>query len=1000
MTKKLLVLFVILQASFAFAQSRSVTGTVTDESGIGLPGVNILETGTQNGVVTDFDGGFAISTDDASTLTISYVGFVTQVIEVKGKTTINVSLAEDLESLDEVVIIGYEAVKKRDLTGAVSSIDTKNALRAPAATVEDVLQGRASGVQVTSSNGQPGSAPVILIRGGNSITAGNDPLYVIDGFVDAGADINSLNPNDIESMQVLKDASATAIYGARGTNGVVLITTKKGKIGKPVLNFKASTGFQTLPDELDVQSSAQLGAWINNNTADQGNLPIDLANLPDTNTNWQRELIRPAVISDYQLSISGGTDLAKYFVSAGYLDQSGIVKGSDFKRYSLRSNIDFNISKTFKTGFNLSLSRVDRNGGTITFTDLVRADPAKPIFDENGEFFNGTSPILGTLSSHILANADDVDNTLLNRVFLNTYIQTNFLDDRLIFKSTFGGDFSFSKRDRFRPSTNPSSLQSGDLSRARINTFNRVSLLNENTVTYNQTFGDHKLNFIGAVTFQTQNQDNFNVDAQQIPSDGVGTSNVALSPAENRITTSSYNEEHFIGLLAKAGYTFKNRYVFNASIRRDGKSSLGENNKWGTFPAASFAWKIKEESFLQNVDAVSDLKLRFGYGKTGNANVDSFSTIPSYGVDRSTIILNGNLQAGVFQESLSNPDLGWEFTEQIDAGLEVSLFNSRLNLEVDVYRKLTTDLLLDEAQASFTGFTTVLRNIGEVENKGIDVTLSGIIIRNPDFQWDASLTVSTNENEVLDLGRGFFISGNRVGAPVNDENSRIIVGQPVGTFWGANYLGFYQEGDDIPAGLSAGDAIFEDISGPNGEPDGVYTPEFDDQIIGDANPDFYGGFQTNVRYKNFDLSAFLTFSVGGEIFNEEFFRVNEPTVNSFAQVRENQYNVVANNTVNALYPTSNDYSYNRSSSLYLQDGSYLRLSTLQLGYSLPTNTISGISKLRLYVTGNNLFLIKDKDYLGFDPDVSSGNADDLERGFDGIAYPKSTSLLFGIDVSF
>lgn len=984
-----------------FSQEKTITGKVTDDSGQPLPGANIIEKSTSNGTQTDFDGNFSINVSrENSILEISYLGFTKKEVSVGNQTNFNIVLEEDATSLDEVVVIGYESVRKRDLTGAVSSVDTENALRAPAASTEDLLQGRASGVQVTSTSGEPGTAPVIVIRGGNSITAGNDPLYVIDGFVDSGANITSLNPNDIESIQILKDASSTAIYGARGTNGVVLITTKKGKIGKPVLNFKASTGFQFLPDELDVQSSAQLGAWINNNSPDQGNLPVDLDNLPDINTNWQRELIRPAVLSDYQLSVRGGTEFAKYYVSAGFLDQEGITKGSDFKRYSLRSNIDLNLSKAFKAGFNLSLSRVDRNNNTIGFNGLVAADPSKPVYDENGEYFNDVSYVLGTLTSHILADSEDLDNTVLNRVFLNTYLQTNLFDDKLVLKSTFGGDFMSSKRDRFTPASNPSSINSGDLARARINTFDRVDLLNENTITYNQTFGDHKLNFIGGATFQTNWREDFNVDAQQIPSDGVGTYNVGLSPAENRSTTSDYSETHFIGLLAKVGYIFKDKYIFNASIRRDGKSSLGENNRWGTFPAASVKWKIKEESFLQDVDAISDFNLRFGYGKTGNSNVGAFSTIATYGVEGETILVNGIVQSGVFQESLSNPDLGWEFTEQFDAGLEVSLFNSRLNLEVDVYHKLTEDLLLEESQASFTGFTTVLRNIGAVENEGIDITLSGEIIRSPNFKWGAALNISTFRNEVLDLGRSTFLSGNRITAPVNDENSRIIVGQPVGIFWGANYLGIYQEGDDIPAGLSAGDAIFEDISGPDGVPDGIYSAEYDDQIIGNANPDFYGGFQTNFEYKNFDLSAFFAFSVGGEMYNEVLFRVNEPTVNSFASVRENQYNAIANNTTNALYPSSTDYSYNRSSSLYIQDGSYLRLSTVQLGYNVPTDAFNGISKCRIYATANNLFLLKDKDYIGFDPDVSSGNRNSLERGFDNISYPKSTSLLLGIDVSF
>uniref|UniRef100_UPI004047CEB8 SusC/RagA family TonB-linked outer membrane protein n=1 Tax=Mariniflexile sp. TaxID=1979402 RepID=UPI004047CEB8 len=379
--KQILTAIIFMISVSVFSQNKTITGKVTDGTGQPLAGANILEKGTSNGSLTDFDGNFSIRVaNQNSILKISYVGFLNQEISVQGKNTINITLKEDLEALDEVVIIGYGTVKKKDLTGSVSVIKAEEAFMAPVATVQDALQGRASGVQVTSNSGEPGTAPDIIIRGGNSITGGNGPLYVIDGFVGAG-NLSSLNPNDIESMQVLKDASSTAIYGARGTNGVILITTKKGKIGKPVVNFKASTGIQTLPDQIDVLSSRELATWFNNLAPDQNNLPWDLNNLPGTETNWQDVMTRPAQMSDYQLSVSGGSDNTQYFVSAGYLGQEGIVKGSEFIRYSLRSNIDVKISKVFKAGVNLSLSRTDRDNNDVNFQQLLRADPSKPIYD-------------------------------------------------------------------------------------------------------------------------------------------------------------------------------------------------------------------------------------------------------------------------------------------------------------------------------------------------------------------------------------------------------------------------------------------------------------------------------------------------------------------------------------------------------------------------------------------------------------------------------------------
>lgn len=990
MTKLLTTIFVFMISVSAFSQEKTITGKVIDNSGMPLSGATLIIEGTNKGTMTDFDGVYSIEAKMNDILVLSYIGMKTKTFTVGQSNKIDFTMEEDTASLDEVVVIGYGTVKKRDLAGSVSTVDTKQAFIAPVSNPQNALQGRAAGVQVTSSSGAPGSAPEIIIRGGNSITGGNSPLYVIDGFV--GADnISSLNPNDIESMQVLKDASSTAIYGARGTNGVIIITTKKGKLGKPVVNFRASSGIQSLPKELDVQTTSELATWFNNISSDQDNLPFDLNDLPETETNWQKELTREAIMSDYQLSVSGGSEAVKYYVSGGLLNQEGIVKGSGFNRYSLRSNIDFKLSKVFKAGVNLSLSRTDKENNTVGFTGLLREDPSKPIYDDEGAYWIGTNPILGSQTGNKMADAllDD-DNTTLDKIFINTYVQGSFFDKSLTWKSTFGGDFIYNKRHRFTPSTNPSFIMNDNqLAKAIINRSNNQEFLNENTLNYSKTFGDHAINILAGASFQTQSSESTQITASDIPSDGVNVYAVNLAPAESVAITSGYSEVHNLGVFGRIGYIYKDRYVFNASIRRDGKSSLGINERYANFPSASFAWKVKEESFLENVDAVSDLKLRLNYGRTGNSGVAAFNTIANYGIDNNTILVGGVALAGVTQGEIAKPDLGWEITDQFDTGFEISLFDRRFSAEVDLYYKKTTDLLLAESVPDFTGKTTLLTNVGAVENKGIDIVLKGKIIDTDDFTWDASLNVSTFKNKVLDLGQSTFLSTKNLGAPATDESSRLMVGQPVGIFWGAKYLGFDAD---------TGDAIFEDISGPDGVPDGEYDGEYDDQIIGNANPDFFGGFQTNLTYKNFDLSAFFTFSVGNETYSEEFFRVNEISANSFASIRNNMWSV--NNTENALYPAFGSDNYDLSSSLYVQDASYLRLTTLQLGYNLPSNLLKGLSKLRVYATGNNLFLVKSKDYIGYDPDVNTGATGQLQRGFDAIAYPQSRTLLLGIDVSF
>ena len=648
------------------------------------------------------------------------------------------------------------------------------------------------------------------------------------------------------------------------------------------------------------------------------------------------------------------------------------------------------MSKKFKTGVNFSLSRTEREGNSVNFQSLIREDPSKPILDDNGDFFIEQGSLTGG-QGNILADALlGEDDTTLDKIFLNTYIQGSFFENKLIVKSTFGGDFLYNTRQRFDPSTTPGAIIDNRGARARLNTSLNTEFLNENTINYIQTFGDHSLNVLVGSSIQTQFTEGFDVDAQDIASDGVGINDIGIAPVLTLGVGSNFTETNLLGFFGRASYIYKDRYVLNASIRRDGSSRLGINERYENFPSASFAWKIKQESFLQNVDAISDLKLRLNYGKTGNSGAPPFTTLARFGTRDNTIVVDGVIVPGVFQQDLAKPNLGWETTDQYDVGIEFSLFNSRFSGEIDVYYKETTDLLLNETRPSFTGFNPVLTNIGEVQNKGIDVTLNATIVRTENFQFDASLNISTNENEVVDLGQSPFLQTSNLPGPANDTNAQLIPGEPVGVFWGANYLGF----DPV-----TGDAIFEDISGPNGVPDGVFTEEFDDQIIGDSNPDFYGGFQTNFRYKWVDLSAFFAYSVGNDVYNEEIFRINETTVNSFDSLSDEIFTPA--NAANATLPALGGNNYDLSSSLYVQDGSYLRLSTLQLGFNIPGDVFKQFDKLRVYVTASNVFLINDSDYVGFDPDVSSdGTSNGLARGFDNISYPQNRSVLVGLDVTF
>ena len=980
------------------AQKKEIIGKVIDSSGESIPGVSIVAKGTTNGTISDIDGNFSLSnlsSDDV--LVFSFVGMIKQEIAVGNQSTFTVTMVVDAVGIDEVVVIGYGTIRKKDLTGSVAAVNVKDAYVAPAASLDQALQGRAAGVQVTSISGEPGSAATIRIRGGNSISAGNEPLYVIDGFI-GGGDLSSLNSNDIESIQILKDASSTAIYGARGANGVILVTTKKGKAGKVVVNFKSSIGVQQLPQQIDVQTGSEFAAWINSQASNQSNLPFDLNNLPGEETNWQSVLIHDAPTTDNQLSVSGGNENTQYYTSVGYLSQQGIIKNSGFDRYSLRTTVDTRLSKVFKTGVNLSLSRTHSDNNTTNFTSLMRADPLKPVYEADGTTYTSNETYgVGNATGENLAatNALLLDETGKNRALINTYVQAEL--GKFIWKSTFGGDFGFNRTNTFTPSTLPSNIVAGLLASASIVQNSYSTLLNENTLNYSAKFGNHNISALGGITFQKNTSENTTQTGSQIPSDGVGVYAMNLAPSTNISMNSGYSEYSVFSLLARVNYSYLGKYIATATVRRDGSSRLGINNKFATFPSVGLGWNISEEPFLKNFTKLDILKLRTTYGVTGNSGVTPFSTLATVSLAGGNSIIDGVLTKGTSQGSLATPDLKWETTAQYDLGLEVSFLKGRVSSELDLYYKKTSNLILDADVPLITGFSTTIQNVGSLENRGVDFSLTVVPIQTKDFRFSTKIDISTYKNKVLSLGIKPFIQTSNLGAPANDENARLIVGQPVGTFWGYIYDGVDAATGEIKYKDIAGTEGVAGIDGTLGGPDGVINTN-DKTIIGHANPDYYGGIHLDFQYKNFDLTTFFPFTVGGQNYNTQILQATEVTTNSFAYLRDRMWSVA--NPDNALVPKAGSTLWNKSNSLFIQDASYFRLGTLQIGYTLPSNLIKGITNCRFYFTGTNLFLIKAKDYLGFDPDVSSFGTDNVKRGFDNVAYPNNRSLLIGLDISF
>ena len=615
----------------------------------------------------------------------------------------------------------------------------------------------------------------------------------------------------------------------------------------------------------------------------------------------------------------------------------------------------------------------------VIWQDIIRADPLRPVFDEDGNFSIDNVGI-DNIGNNKLADAElNEDKTINNRALINTYVEAK-LGKKFTLKATLGGDFVFQRRTAFIPSTNPISIVGNVLGQGEINQLNSFEWLNENTLNYADEVGDHTFSGLIGFTNQKFESDLTEINAAQIPSDGVGINALELAPLDNLILNSDTSDFALTSILARVNYGYKGKYLLTVSARRDGSSRLGVNERFDIFPSVALAWRASQEKFLEN-SVINNLKIRASYGLTGNQEVAPFSTLATLNT-ASTAILNGGLVAGAQQGTLANPDLKWETTKQVDLGVEIGLFKSRLTAEIDLYYKKTEDLLLNAAVPSQTGFTSVLQNVGSLQNQGIDLSLAGILVQNNDFQWDVAMNISTFKNEVLDLGTVDFITTSTIiqGTPT----SQLIEGEAVGTFVGAVY-----EGVDA----ATGEAIFADLNG-----DGVFDPEDDTTVIGDANPDFFGGFQNNIRYKNLDLQLFFQFSSGNDVYNIDEFLVNGTQLNSYAGLRAGVWS--PDNPNNALIPRIGSASLNRSNSLYIQDGSFLRFRTLQIGYSIPAAEKLGLTSFRLFATGNNLFQIRSDDYLGFDPDVNSAGTDSTIRGFDSLAYPQNRSILVGFEIAF
>jgi TonB-linked SusC/RagA family outer membrane protein len=1038
----LLVLSILCISVISFAQKK-VTGVITDDKGDPMPGVTIVVKNTTVGTVTNNDGSYSIVTPaNATTLVFSFIGLETKEVEIGDQANIDVQLSSLTTELEEVVAIGYGTVRKRDLTGSVSNIQAEDIAQSQPKSFMGAMQGRMAGVQITSESGEPGSGINIQIRGANSIVGGSTPLFVIDGVqldvnknevASSGSSqgtmdpLSTINPADIESIDVLKDASATAIYGSRGANGVVIITTKTGKSGKSNLEYNGSFGFSEASKKIDVLSAQEYLSYqeirgnddfLMRDTDGDGvvDAPRDFSNVPSH--NWQDEALRTAMSSQHEISASGGNDKSNYSAGIGYLSQEGIIKNNEYDRYNFRLKVNHGQSDKLKLGFNLNSSYSEtsgaaNNGGPSSYTGVVQllliANPWEvidPNLDETSDSY--ISPM------KLIEEADKT--TRLMRVIGSTDLQYKITRD-LTFSSVLGANYSQSKLQEYYGSdTNWGSSYNG---RAAITEVGTYSYNFSSQLNYKKSI--NKKHYFDAMAAFESSRYNFEQFRNQISnfvdeSTGVNDISKGTVPLEYSSNRWATNRLSYFG---RVNYNLNNKYLLTASFRADGSDKFGKGNRWGYFPSGAFAWRISEENFMKEVTPVSNFKMRISYGETGNERIPAYSYFASM---QNTYYAGNDVSIfGMSPASLENPDLKWETTVQYNAGLDLGFFKNRLNFTLDYYQKQTKDMLLRAPVASQSGFNSRWMNIGRIDNSGWELNISSVNISKKDFSWETNFNISFNKNEVKDLGGADFIPVTIPGGWIQNAG-RVMVGEPIGITYGYEFDGIYQideftwQNDSDPNILPADrtyilkeDALkylggtpspgrlkYKDISGPDGIPDGIVDEANDRTIIGNSNPKNTGGFNNTFRYKNFDFSAFLQWSYGNDIFNAAVLRELglQPYMNVNREYFENYWSP-ENPTNN--YPGIGQIDWT-TSSYFVEDGSYLKLRTVSVGYSLPKKLLenTGLSGVKFFVIGSNLYTWT--KYSGFDPEVNSNNP--LLSGFERISYPRAKTVMFGVNVKF
>lgn len=986
-------------------QAKTVTGTVTDVSGEPIIGANIRIKGTTTGTITDIDGNFSIKAEPQSVIEVSYIGYLTQETVINNQKSIRFLLKEDTKTLDEVVVIGYGVQKKADLTGSVANINTEKLNTQSNANIGQALQGKIAGVDIVSQGGAPGSGTRIMVRGIGTLNNAS-PLYIVDGMYMNS--IDHINPNDIASIDVLKDASSAAIYGSRAANGVIIVTTKEGSNteGKPIIDLSVNLGISTASkflDMLDAKGWAEVTTIARQAIGKPAlDMATDLANKPDN--DWQDIMFRPALMQNYNLSVKGGGKYSTYYTGLGYFNQDGIVKGTNYQRYNIQSKNDYKRG-IFSAGTNLIISfshdkplHQELRGGMIG--TILQSVPTLEKYDDTREGgYGGTYGDVVNIP-HPLAIIDDniMDRYNENvKIFANLYAQIELFKG-LKYKLNLTPDFSF---ERYKNYLNKYDfgLATNSITQLTERQRRRRNILVENLLTFDRTFGEHKISALAGYTYQDSRFRHIQAYGEGLPQ-GLEEIDAATT---NRSNEGNSWRSVLTSILGRVFYSYQNKYLFTATIRRDGSSKFGKNNRYGYFPSFSLGWNVAEEKFMENVHWLDQLKLRGGYGVLGNQEIDNYQYSSTITTGINYPDGNGGLLQGAFPKNFANPDIKWEETAMTNVGIDFMAFNNRLSLTADYYVKNTKDILLTvPIPISSGGANDPIRNAGKIRNNGFEFNLGWMDQPNPDISYGINLIGSFNKNKVIAMGSE---SGSIKGGSTNQNitTSETKAGYPIGGYWLISTAGYFNSQEEVDAYAKDGKKIQPaaepgDIKFVDADNNGVIND--DDRVFqGSPFPDFTFALNGNMRYKNFDLSIGLQGVLGNKIYNATRQTLEDVTKGSNFLASCLDYWTPENK--NASHPRLTWDDPNRNtraeSDRYLENGSYLRLRSVQLGYTFPQTWFKGaIQHARVYINAENLFTIT--SYSGYSPDVNADNAN--YRGFDNFIYPTNRTFMLGLNVTF